>query len=382
MGVLSKALSFFRGADRGLEKARREEARGNLEHAIALYLQAGARQEAARLHLARADSAVEPLARYQLLGQALALAAGETRHPVVRRRGELALELFRQGSLVLTRSEHLRFAADLEGSGCPTLAAEFYELGGDLDSRTRALVEAGAIDRLERVLSKEAERERSARQHEAELQKISDLNACGRRREALALARALEEADERVRTLANRIEARRTRGASYQLSVAGEQIEVSFESPATIGRADATVVIKSPSVSRQHLVVRPTERGPEVADLGSRNGTTLRGVRLDVPLLVGEQLELVMGGDVEVRLSSRPDGAVCLETSARRVLLPLGPLQLDSMVLRRADDGWLELEAESAVYVEGLRLDQRAQLCVGDKVTTEATGTPAVEVLA
>ncbi|HMR76241.1 MAG TPA: FHA domain-containing protein, partial [Polyangiaceae bacterium] len=205
MGVLSKAISLFRGRDRRLDGARREEARGNLEAALALYLEAGAREDAARLQMARAEMAASPQERYQLLGQALALAQAEARGPIIRRRAELALVLFRQGSLVLTRPELLALAREVERSAAPALAAELYELGGDLESRTRALVEAGAIDQLEQVLSDEAESERARRERDAEVRKISDLDACGRRREALALARALEQEDERVRALAGRI---------------------------------------------------------------------------------------------------------------------------------------------------------------------------------
>lgn len=382
MGVLSKAISLFRGRDRRLEGARKEEARGNLEQALALYLEAGAREDAARLQMARAEMAASPQERYQLLGQALALAQAEARGPVIRRRAELALVLFRQGSLLLTRPELLALAREVEQNAAPALAAELYELGGDLESRTRALVEAGAIDQLEQVLSDEAESERARRERDAEVRRISDLDACGRRREALALARALEQEDERVRALAGRIEARRTRSETHQLMLGGECVEVAFGAPATVGRADATVVIRSPSISRQHLVLRPTDRGPEVADLGSRNGTTLRGVRLCVPVLVGEALTLLLGGQVELRLQNHPGGGLSLETLSRRVLLPLGPLRLEGMSLERADDGWLELHCESAVFIDGLRVDGRCQLCIGDKLALAPDGPVQVEVLA
>jgi hypothetical protein len=51
-----------------------------------------------------------------------------------------------------------------------------------------------------------------------------------------------------------------------------------------IGRKDADVTIDDPELSRRHLAVRPLERGVEVEDLGSRNGTFVNGSRLTDPL--------------------------------------------------------------------------------------------------
>jgi FHA domain-containing protein/uncharacterized protein DUF1707 len=52
--------------------------------------------------------------------------------------------------------------------------------------------------------------------------------------------------------------------------------------PWTIGRADACrLVIASPSVSRRHAVLKRTDDGFEVRDLGSTNGTWVNGWRVE-----------------------------------------------------------------------------------------------------
>ena len=47
-----------------------------------------------------------------------------------------------------------------------------------------------------------------------------------------------------------------------------------------IGREQADVCLEDPQVSRRHAAVRPMERGIEVEDLGSANGTTVNGMPL------------------------------------------------------------------------------------------------------
>ena len=62
-------------------------------------------------------------------------------------------------------------------------------------------------------------------------------------------------------------------------SNAGQTTDV--EQELVIGREDADVTISDPEMSRRHAAVRPTERGMEVEDLGSTNGTFVNGERID-----------------------------------------------------------------------------------------------------
>lgn len=382
MGVLGKALSLLRGPDRRLRAAQRAEVEGRLADAVAKYLEAGARDEAARVYCIRADAAPTPRERYQLLGQAISVAGPDAQASFVLRRAELALELLRTGALTLTRPELAAMARDCERSGGAVLAADLFDLAGDAEGRTRALVEAGAVERLERVLEREAANARAERQLESEQQRVLDLEACGRRREALALCDAVGGSDERVQSVASRLRAKRAVGDTFRLRLNGEAVEVAFGQPVTVGRSEATIVLPAPGLSRQHLEIRTGANGPEVCDLGSRNGTTMRGMRLEAPLSVGSGVELELAGQVSVRLAPLAPRGVALEASGRTFLLPLGPLEIEGLRLERADDGWLELESEVGAFLGGLRLDPRVQLCVGDRIATSMDGAALIEVLA
>ncbi|HHH30908.1 MAG TPA: sigma 54-dependent Fis family transcriptional regulator, partial [Polyangiaceae bacterium] len=93
---------------------------------------------------------------------------------------------------------------------------------------------------------------------------------------------------------------------------AGQRVEASSE-VLTVGKArDNDLVLSDKAVSRYHLELNVTERGVEVADLGSTNGTFLGSARIEraiVPLgsvlKVGRtSLELCDGEGATVPLSS------------------------------------------------------------------------------
>jgi DNA-binding winged helix-turn-helix (wHTH) protein len=84
-----------------------------------------------------------------------------------------------------------------------------------------------------------------------------------------------------------------------------------------LGRVDDGVVwIDSPSVSRRHARVTVDEAGATLEDLGSKNGTFLRGLRLAAPaaLADGEEFRL---GQVSIRLRIRPLDATTRTDQAR-----------------------------------------------------------------
>lgn len=69
------------------------------------------------------------------------------------------------------------------------------------------------------------------------------------------------------------------------LMVSGDargQILAVTTSPSIVGRvADADLMIDDSTVSRRHAVLRTTANGLELEDLGSSNGTTMNGNKID-----------------------------------------------------------------------------------------------------
>jgi len=75
------------------------------------------------------------------------------------------------------------------------------------------------------------------------------------------------------------------------ISEQGREWELRIEKfPITIGRgANNTIVLADPKSSRQHCIIEETEQGVVVRDLGSRNGTSVNGRRVEVaPLKEGD----------------------------------------------------------------------------------------------
>jgi hypothetical protein len=380
VGVRSALSRLFSGRT-GDRRARRLEASGRLEEATALYLDAGQKGEAARLFLLRAEAAPDPLERLRLLGQARSLAEGEQRDDAARRRARLSLELVKAGKLVLVAHELAELAKELEGLGEPAAAAEAYARAGDVDGQARALVGAGAIEKLEQVLGAEQERVRKARDKDERERRVRDLELAGKRREALSLARRDAGADERLAALAAEIEARRVLGPRVRLEIDGETSVVLFGERVLVGRAGADLVVASPSVSREHLSIRRGSRGPEVIDEGSRNGTLLGGARIDVPVAVGSGVELMLGGDVPLRVAPWSSG-VRIDVAGETLHAPLGALQVGSFELALGDDRWLELVAAAEpALLGGLRVEREIELCRGDEIRESAGGPARIRVI-
>ncbi len=393
MGVVGRLRRVLLGAARGasatlrgpIREARRLEAAGELEAATALFIEAGARSDAARLYELRADNTADAEVRCRLLAQAAAAAEGAERRRLRVLRAELVMGLVRERRFQLTRAELSALARELEELDEPVLAAQTYELAGDVDGQTRALVQAGAVERLEEVLDAEQIRERSARRRLRMEREVQDLHRSGRRRDAMALRDAPEAAGlEGVETVLREIELRQLTGPVARVRWAGEPLELVLGDDVTVGRSDAALVVHSPALSRSHLRVRRGSEGPEAVDLGSSNGTTLGGARLDIPVTIPEsgRLDLVLGGEVPVILERWGTGAR-LDLAGRVVHAPLGPWWLDGWRLEAAPDGWIDLSVvEGDLYLHELRVGTRIQLCRGDVLRRAAGGEPVLEVLA
>ena len=393
MGVVGRLGQALRGVARGvtsvlrdpLREARRLEAAGDLESATARFLEAGSNADASRLYALRAESTGDAEARCRLLAQAAASATGALRSELRLRRAALVVDLARDGRFQLGRSELQELARELETLGQPALAARAYDLAGDVEGQTEALVEAGCVERLEEVLDAQQQHERSERRRIELERQVQDLHRSGRRREAIAVRQDPVAARlDGVLSVLREVELRRVRGPLVSFNFAHRAMEVAFGDDVTIGRGGTSLVVPASSLSRRHLLVRHGDRGPEALDLGSSNGTTLGGARLDVPAVVPEtgQLELVLGGEVPVTLE-RWLGGVRLDLASRTIHAPLGPLLLDGMCVEMAPDGWLDLSVvEGALYLHDLRVGSPVQLCRGDTYRREAGGEPLLEVFA
>jgi hypothetical protein len=379
MSFFSRALDFVRGRTRVLERARREEALGNLAEATALYLEAEAPEEAARILEMRADSATDVGQRLTLLAQAAGHAKAERARELRVKRASLSLDLVRSSTRTLTRHELDELAGEFSSSSEPALAAEVYALIGDSENQAKMLVEAGAIDRLEKVLDAERHRERDERTRNNLHVRLRDLVLSGHRRQALALGKENTVTEETVIALLRDIEHRRVLGPRVTLEIDGEERRVAFGERVIVGRADATLTVPSPAVSREHLELRRGAEGPEAVDLGSRNGTLFRGVKLAAPLRLHESTELALGGEVPFTLTPLDAGGVRIEWGSEKIDAPLGPLRVGSLLLTLATDAWLELEGPA--YLLGLRIDGKIELCRGDVISDAPEGAPRIKVI-
>jgi hypothetical protein len=158
-----------------------------------------------------------------------------------------------------------------------------------------------------------------------------------------------------------------------------------------VGEADGepgegSVGIASAAVSRRHLIVYRRGSQVLVRDLGSRNGTTLRGLALEGETTVGDGIELRLGREVPLSLCAAGElaGAVAIELGGARYVAPLGPaaLGVGRWTVDRGDDGWFELASDDAppAFAGAIRLAATVTLLQGDAIARERGGAPAFEV--
>jgi hypothetical protein len=130
----------------------------------------------------------------------------------------------------------------------------------------------------------------------------------------------------------------------------------------------------------------------EVRDLGSRNGTELRGMRIGGAIAVpvdGESpgLDLKLGGEVPLRLapSALLEGALAIEVGGAHYVAPLGlaHLGVGSWVLEAGIDGWVDLVTGDGprAYLGTTELGDETALLAGDAVGTERGGPAVLRVV-
>ena len=365
------------------ERAQHAEAAGKLELATRLYLEADARDDASRVLKARANSALAAPERLSLLSLALEHCAEEQRPELHREYACLKLELCQSRELFLTRSELARLGKDLAELALHQLAADAFGLAGDLDAQTAALVEAGAIERLEAVFDADESRQRLERDRAQTAQNAVDMDRLGRRRAVLAVAADLpEESGSRLGELAHRIKATRVLGPVLRLELAGVRRQFVLGEEVTLGRANAAIVVPSPAISRRHLELYRQDGVPVLVDV-SKNGTTLSGVPLAGSLPLQARVDLLLGGEVSLSVEPHSSYGLELSVSQETYWVPLGDLSSIVGSFRRATDDWIELVPHArGVHLNSVHVLERVQLCAGDELRPFRDADTAVRVLA
>ena len=368
--------------------AKKLERAEDFAEASRAYVEAALPDEAARVLLLKADAEPNLERRLALFEQAASVAADEDLARGARaRKARLAYDLVRaQGTLA--RSELLRAAEQLEQAGEHELAAEAYRDLGDAEGEVRALTAAGAIEKLEERLRTDAATSRTEQERTLAIRRATDLDRGGERRAALRVAtEALRGGpDERLEDLVRVIRHRLVRGPTCALVIEGHPRLVAFGDRVTLGRGEATVVVASRSVSREHVVIRRAVGGAAVVeDLATRNGTFLAGARLAGPVPVGEGISLSLGADLPCRVEPHHDGGVLVEVAGERYHAPLGPLRFAGWridVERTEGESFVVLESspEAPAFLGDLVAGSRIELAVGDRVSRERGGSAQLVV--
>jgi hypothetical protein len=369
-------------AERSRKAARGKELAGNLEAAVELYLEASLPDEAARVLLLRADGEPALHRRVMFCDLAARTAADEGIKTKARlRKARLAFDMLKAAGAARAKSELVAVARDLEEVGELEAAAEAFALAGDQEGEVRALTAAGAIEKLEERLKDAAAGARAEREKSVILSRVTDLDRTGERREALRLADAWlrENQDDALAHAARSIRARLLRGPMVELEIDGERVRCALGRDVVIGRGDATIVVASRAVSRQHVRLFRGPDGPMVEDLGTRNGTSLAGARLSGPIAVGSGLRLEVGTGVPLGLSAK-GAAVLVEIAGEQYVAPLGelevgPWRIDCEV--EGDISFVVLRAPPGAprpVLGSFALGERAELCAGDSIALERGG--------
>lgn len=384
------------GKGRRAALARKAEAAGELAKAAALFVEADQPAEAARVMLLRGDGESDPAKRLVHFTQAAATAPPdhETAKAAKKKRALLVLALAGDGAVsAATRHDVVEAARDLEAIGDAEGAAAAYARVGDVEGQARALTAAGEVDELEHLLTMQQDKDRTERDRAAAHREVELLATSGRRREAIAAAEACAKqtneagAREALTTRAEQLRARRVGAPTVKLSLRGRALTLVLGAKVVVGRSEGALQIASAAVSRQHLSIERDGAEIVVRDLGSRNGTQLRGLALAGATKVGDGVELRLGGEVKVTIAPADEiaGAVAIELGGKRYVAPLGgaSLGVGAWRLEAASDGWVELVTDGApaAYAGDVALAERATLLVGDALASARGGEAVLRVL-
>jgi hypothetical protein len=382
----------FFGKGKSRAAAQKAELRGDLAKAVELYVEADAKDDAARVMVLRGDSEPEPRQRLVYYTQACRMApdGGESRLDARRKRALLAITLAGDAAIsAVARRDTLDAAKELEELGEAARAAEAYRLAGDREGEARALAAAGEVDELEFLLSEEQHKDRLVRQKSDAQADVEILVTSGRRRDALEALETLlqkNQDDMRLRERAVSIRSRRVLGRVVRMALGGERVSFVLGPELTIGR-EGTVTVASSAISRHHLRVFRKDGAVHVQDLDSRNGTQLRGINVTGSLPMHEGVELKLGREVPLRVfpSTVFPGAVDVDIAGERYVAALGEgtLPIAGWSLKEAADHWVELVCaqDSPAYLQKIALVPRSTLLVGDAIGKNREDDPVLKIL-
>lgn len=317
--------------------AARAEARGDLTLAFAAYEQAGDRVGMARIVALRAASANDD-EKERLLRSALELAPSDTEihKTIARALGEVLWR--RTTARGIGLPEELARAAEAANLLCEGGAAEqagqIFARIGDLERAADAYAAAGLIDETVAALNAADDDDQGGAARAAADATV--LMATGQRTAALAAwERATRCSDDRLAAAAWRdLVARRLTKGCVTLRIGTKNLVITNRPRVVFGRdATATVVLRSGSVSREHIQMT---RGSEivVTDLGSRNGTLIGGLPLTGDLRLIGQGRIMLGAECgfDYRADETSIRLDCVEgrDTGLAVALTDEPVELDS----------------------------------------------------
>ncbi len=389
---------FSRGKAEARKKtARAKELAGDLEGAVSAYLDADFGDEAARVLLLRADAEKSVEKRLAFCASAVGAATSdEMRQKARARKALLGFDLLKAKGGSLLTNEILLVARELEEAGELEKAADAFQMAGDADSEVRTLTAAGSIERLEERLRVSEVSAKSENERTAMLRKIADHDRTAERRFALEACEQwlTKHHDEKVAALSLAIRARLLRGPVVDLVLDGERLRFAFGSEVSIGRGDATLLLSARAVSRKHVrIFRGPGGAPFLEDLGTRNGTTLAGARLSLPVPIGSGITVKLGNEVPCSLkvvalpgdlgASTETSLVSLEMAAETYLLPLGPLRVFGLLLDAEHAGFVTLrtpDGSAAPLLNEMLLSRAVELCSGDAIALSRGTAPRLRV--
>ncbi len=323
-------MSFFkRMISPSYRRAVAAEAGGNYLEAARAFALAGLPEKVAEMHLLEADRSTTEEERLDELRAAVHFAegAGTDRNEVrllLQRISHSYLNLLRRGVI----TERDRALAQTAGrlallGGDPLAAATAYELIGDEQGAAEAYKEAGELEHLEAVLSREEHRRRG-QSDERDHFEVYKMNLhLGRRDLALLSLRksvqAAPQKEDRQRLLAELGEKMlvhgqvtlrwQERGADGAPFGPAKVITYVGSFPLVLGRgAECQVSLRDAGISRAHASIGVVSGGPAafggpgvgvvtfaVRDLKSRNGTTLNQLPIAGELALRGEGEIGIG---------------------------------------------------------------------------------------